>query len=1360
MLTQHRTASLPKMSGYRDNYTYEWLTTTKEGREFAKEKIVWPSIREIYPNTNIKKSTSMKKMIEHLIAVAPRDEDWSKLLPKRTRPTQNAVIPTQQQQNHPVILKTKSAYWKQYKTLYNSYANKEHLPVVTYKSSKDSIINAIKTINQGKYVYKVNTENINMTLVIPTVEGVQLVDYVVDDYYSLTEPSNIQQVLNSIRSIALQYIDHNFEVTSWERVEVRFARGIMQQSNTLPNTQGVFVAQRIRLSFNEFQNIPLRNGLPPDFFSLSSGIQINKDECVINALFNHLQGQHGFAKLTLKDLYDKFETRTPCLNEVTAYLTSKDVSYKFRDSMGNLLASYVSECNHTRPLYGVVANEHIYTITNENMIKLEQYTNDKQFKSIRAPYTKEHVIKQYTFEEDETRSTKLYKFITKSRCDFVDRSIPLIIEVINKNTFWCLNDFAMLVLLEENYVCENIVLNGAFINSLTYKDVFVNLRNEIDSEVIIDEMKRIRPLEKIKYTNQSMGELSKLALGRFFKKPSEMNQQVGDAFYNLSPDPQTNVFYNPAEFDESSISCIDIRRCYTACFLKRDEPYYFLSILDQFINITITDSEQITNGYYMIENDTNIMLGPFSFGKQAIVRSMVLKYMLSENAIEYANVKKYLKPTYQMEADVGKSMVKYVYELYLPDKNRKQLINTFNGLLGRYKTQSRQTAIETSFDMSLAMFANGTIDGITKLNQIPRSKIEFELEKDVYLINKMQTNISYKNNRPVYHDNLNDGIIQLYKLYKAMVTPTSTLIYYKTDCICMTNANPVELGEAIGQYRKEKINFGANPSSSFVNLKEVNQANVDEKQWNAEVFETIEVDQFKSKFIDNKLSVRVQGKAGRGKSYTIGKLFTAYEIKHVALGLSNQVRINLKKSGMKAKTLASFFAQSVEESDVRFWTRMTNVVSKLEYIVVDEITMVTKEYLTKLYLLKQKTNIPMIFMGDFRQLPPPDSSGRDNCDLFVTKFMCSFNMIELTKAYRCDEELDKVCDDIYEQKPIDCPFKKVDAVKRVNICYTNKVRRKINDICHKHFMPSTGSDTLGYFDNEPFIAKTNKYNFFNGDRYVYKQYDAETNRVCLIDEENIEHWMNLDVFKSVFELAYCTTIHKTQCLTITEPFNVFEVHKFSNRMAYTAFTRAKTLGQISVYGWPQKNVFKQQPDWQTYNLSNDEDKYVIYALTYELVPFYIGQTDNMARRLDEHTTKSHGDFGCNDKDSKLYSYISTLNKDEIRIKPILYCNEEEKDQYEYMFIQRYIEDGVKLQNTYLVRTLETDVIHESKDKPVVVVMKGTVFDKPNESCIIFKVTKDGKPVYKKVRYGKKITREEAKAKCEEYQRTYSLTGTF
>jgi hypothetical protein len=53
-------------------------------------------------------------------------------------------------------------------------------------------------------------------------------------------------------------------------------------------------------------------------------------------------------------------------------------------------------------------------------------------------------------------------------------------------------------------------------------------------------------------------------------------------------------------------------------------------------------------------------------------------------------------------------------------------------------------------------------------------------------------------------------------------------------------------------------------------------------------------------------------------------------------------------------------------------------------------------------------------------------------------------------------------------------------------------------------------------------------------------------------------------FHKYWQPAYCTSVHKAQGDTIAQPFCVWEAPRMRKDMAYTAFTRAQQLSQVSL----------------------------------------------------------------------------------------------------------------------------------------------------------------------------------------------------
>ena len=70
------------------------------------------------------------------------------------------------------------------------------------------------------------------------------------------------------------------------------------------------------------------------------------------------------------------------------------------------------------------------------------------------------------------------------------------------------------------------------------------------------------------------------------------------------------------------------------------------------------------------------------------------------------------------------------------------------------------------------------------------------------------------------------------------------------------------------------------------------------------------------------------------------------------------------------------------------------VFDKYQYIIVDEISMITKDLWKRLCLLKMETDITFLLLGDEKQCPPvEDEDIEDYFNHPAVKYICNYKKI-------------------------------------------------------------------------------------------------------------------------------------------------------------------------------------------------------------------------------------------------------------------------------------------------------------------------------------------------------------------------------
>jgi hypothetical protein len=171
------------------------------------------------------------------------------------------------------------------------------------------------------------------------------------------------------------------------------------------------------------------------------------------------------------------------------------------------------------------------------------------------------------------------------------------------------------------------------------------------------------------------------------------------------------------------------------------------------------------------------------------------------------------------------------------------------------------------------------------------------------------------------------------------------------------------------------------------------------------------------------------------------------------------------------------------------------------------------------------------------------------------------------------------------------PFKNIslnDVLYRKNICFTNKKRCHINQLCMEHFIkqkeyvtlkkPEKGSneyaDDAYIYIGLPVMSVVGNADMgtYNTEELYVTNFsvDNETIELCRLEGdyegECIE--LSFSLFHKDFVVNYVSTTHKSQGITIDSDINIFEWDLMKDmggkNICYTAVSRAKKCEQITL----------------------------------------------------------------------------------------------------------------------------------------------------------------------------------------------------
>lgn len=1233
---------------------------------------------------------------------------------------------------------------------------------VNKKSSKEDIQELIQRIRNGEYTYNISLNGLR-----------------IERNNELSEHSFAFRTFDKLtREKIMSIIESKFRSTNIDsRTSVDF-KIYHRQTLLFDSSLGWIKPQDFKMSYvkitkagtnTQFADLPLYSDAPLEYYSLSSGIQWKQNECVLNMLMTHLQHERGFSQLTRAVLEQELGTTSPSANQLHEWLKRKDISHILQDPLNNVLLRYVSTHNNVKPIYGKIINSHIYTYTNDDTINALRSSADG-VQCLRVDYSKSHIIHNQFYDMETSFDCIIHDIL--STCESTkDNSSTQNVFIVAHGKLSSLNDVVAYLYKSTGVCCENIYGSSNKISGFTYKHLFVEISAWGASESIIEAIKEKHPNSLIEYENQSVSKIAEFIFSQFIKRQSSYNKHTEKYFNNIIPLIQNKVFVDNIE---PSARAYDIAKCYKSCFMNRDEPFYFVNASDDFVKVDFTEfPEQFKLGYYLIESPKPICLSIFSIASkntigtyQLVVRSKDLQRLAENGCITPRDIKMFLAPRYMLNESIAREMVNYIDELPINSPEaKKQIFNSYTGTLGKNTCKKSVMNCTTDLLSVHALLSEKVINTYKQILGVEED-MTYDKHKQLYLIENTTETRLEKSNRPIYNDILISGIFALERLYKALVSPKSKVLYYKTDCICMTHTKCITLGTNAGDYREEQIKEKLVVSKED-KIVDYIQSPTDWVDISKYIDGNDYIDEMYLKaLIDERISFRVQGKGGRGKTHIIGKLMK--HVKCIGLTLSHQARIQLTKSGINnSLTFASFFATNPSEGYNKYVDRILNKLSAIDYIVVDELSMVSSMFMNELYMFWKKKQFNVIMLGDYHQLCPPENGSRNNFNTTVVKEMCQYRVIELLHNYRSDERLDKIAEDAYNGSRIEiCPFKTAHTLKRINICYTNARRKAVNDACLATFCKER--DELGFGEGVPFIARLNEGNINNGDRYLYKKYSNGFVHLVSSFDNNSTLDLKKEVFKKIFDLAYCTTVHCAQGATINEEYTIHELKRFDRRLAYTAFTRATKLENIYIDGsWPE--IFHESEDENsTIDITQKDKEMSIYTLGIRAFTksntsitrkvFYIGQTNNTENRFAQHLECARDV----NNHTQVYEFMRTINTDDIDMQIVATCHKDNSDEFEYNVINYYLEHGCDLKNVQHAMAPRAKLrIPQPSEKPICEVkLKGWIKDKTDRNTFEFRYTKDGKTFSIRRKYDKTNTENKSKVYNEmlEIQRKYSVEG--
>ena len=436
---------------------------------------------------------------------------------------------------------------------------------------------------------------------------------------------------------------------------------------------------------------------------------------------------------------------------------------------------------------------------------------------------------------------------------------------------------------------------------------------------------------------------------------------------------------------------------------------------------------------------------------------------------------------------------------------------------------------------------------------------------------------------PIYNQILEQEAIEVHKLKTIIKKNGGVVLDVSTDsisCVFKTDASPFELEQ--NKYIKGFYDDEEQKNFSYRNEDKEGRLQNErmklfartEYYYHIKKMFNIETDNDDFLFLVNMIlssgkSIHIDGRAGCGKT-TLIKMLQAEMTKRGIL-YKSLAPTNKACRLINGETLHRFSAKATGS-----YIRET----KIKYIFIDEVSMMA-EMFYKFFIVFQRMrpDIKFIIAGDFAQLLPVKDR-IENCDYknsLALHELCDGNRLQLTKCRRSDSTLFNLLlpDNIGKIKKTD--FK--NEITSRHICFTNKKRIEINRLMmdkmikQKKVKPlelkgldyDPNSQDVRLCSGMPLISRKNnkELNIFNNETFTIKEI-RKKEQIIIIQDEGKEQEIPISQFVVMFNVAFCITTHKSQGLSIDEPYSIWEYHLFDNRLKYVALSRATDINLINI----------------------------------------------------------------------------------------------------------------------------------------------------------------------------------------------------
>ena len=622
----------------------------------------------------------------------------------------------------------------------------------------------------------------------------------------------------------------------------------------------------------------------------------------------------------------------------------------------------------------------------------------------------------------------------------------------------------------------------------------------------------------------------------------------------------------PESYNNSTLYSLDINKCRKNALYYSKYDYPLFTVMDE----PIPYAGKKLTGLYFVITDSYIPLrgnGWYSLP--------MIEYCLENKIIEESDIRYALYSSISIPHDYYNSFINFIYTTL--GEYAKLSINC---MIGMFKPKERENwkSLLISSNASAA-FYHYLKRNAAFIDSRDIGDVKYHQVYESYITNKLEAEA------PIYNQVLDLEAIELHKLMTIVKDNKGTILDLNTDAVnCVFPHNiPFTMDEKNNikgfYYDKEETQPRYKMEIKNERLKVQRLPGTKRNDYYDHITNTMEIindvednnfEPLIKTILDLNKSVNIDGRAGCGKSTLIKMLMKTMDDtgrSYIGLATTNKAAriINGKTIHMFAATCTSKYVKELN----------------VDYIFIDEVSMMHEKFYKFFIMLKKmKPTINFIIAGDFEQLLPVKDRV-ENCDYKNSAALfelCDGLRLQLSKCRRSDDTLfNMLLPDNIEK------LTRNDFLNNIcdrHLSFTNDTRIKINEIMmmkyikQKNYKKTTDFKKLSFDKNSqdmrllpgmPVIARKNnkKLNIFNNETFTIKEI-KKTKEIIIVEDEGKLQEIPFEEFSTMFYIAFCITVHKSQGATYDKPYSIHEFNRFDNRLKYVALSRATNKNLINI----------------------------------------------------------------------------------------------------------------------------------------------------------------------------------------------------